>query len=611
MQYALTLKVLTFAAALALLGPVAIVASTPSASAASLPMSEFPLPTANSFPGSIAAGPDGNLWFTESGANQIGKITPTGTVTEYGTGLPNIGLDGIAAGPDGNVWFTCQLCGGIGNITPSGQVNTQFNDPVNNEDAQGLTTGPDGNVWFADLDNTFIARMTPTGTLTNFPVPGGETWAITAGPDGNLWFTEPNANQIGKITPAGTVTEYPVPSSLGLGAITAGPDGNVWFTEPNANQIGKITPAGTVTEYPIPSGNSPSGIAAGPDGNLWFTEPNANQIGQITPTGQVTEYPGPAPNGSPQGITAGPDGNLWFTDAGANQIVKITLASTTTVTVSSSASPSVTGQPVTYTATVSPVPSPGTVAFSDIGQPIASCAQQPVNSSGNATCTVTYPDPGSHQITASSGGAESQSLPQSVTQASTTTQVTASPNPDNPSTHCGGLCLVTLTAAVSVNAPGAGTPTGTVQFAIDGANYGVPVSLTGGTATEVVIFPRVIVYKNNPEKTILANLHTVTATYSGDQDFSASTAQTTEVVDQKLVCLSIEEAIYVDTQRVNAEQDVLGAAQKALAYLISIGQGDSTGAATLQKEISALQQDISNLQRDISSLQAEQTLAHC
>ena len=143
MKRAPKLKMLTFAATLTLLGLAGVLApATPSSATANLPMSEFPLLTANSSPESIATGPDGNLWFTEASANQIGQITPTGTVTEYGAGPDVQGLDGIAAGPDGNVWFTCQLCGGIGNISPSGQVNTQFNDPVNNESAQGITAGP-------------------------------------------------------------------------------------------------------------------------------------------------------------------------------------------------------------------------------------------------------------------------------------------------------------------------------------------------------------------------------------------------------------------------------------------------------------------------------------
>ena len=39
--------------------------------------------TPGSVPEGITAGPDGNLWFTEINGNQIGRITPGGTVTEF------------------------------------------------------------------------------------------------------------------------------------------------------------------------------------------------------------------------------------------------------------------------------------------------------------------------------------------------------------------------------------------------------------------------------------------------------------------------------------------------------------------------------------------------
>jgi hypothetical protein len=116
--------------------------------------------------------------------------------------------------------------------------------------------------------------------------------AITAGPDGNLWFTEILGKQIGRITPDGSITEFPLggPPSSDPNYITAGPDGNLWFTEdtalPNGNQIGRITPDGSITEWPVRTPNCrPMEITAGPDGNLWFTEYYGMQIGQFIDDG--------------------------------------------------------------------------------------------------------------------------------------------------------------------------------------------------------------------------------------------------------------------------------------------------------------------------------------
>jgi streptogramin lyase len=61
--------------------------------------------TLNSGPNRIAAGPDGNLWFTQN-VGGIGRITPTGDITEFAIPSPNSGPLGIAAGPDANLWFT-------------------------------------------------------------------------------------------------------------------------------------------------------------------------------------------------------------------------------------------------------------------------------------------------------------------------------------------------------------------------------------------------------------------------------------------------------------------------------------------------------------------------
>jgi virginiamycin B lyase len=47
---------------------------------------EYPVPTADSNPLGIAAGPDGALWFTENGGSRkIGRISPAGVITEYPT----------------------------------------------------------------------------------------------------------------------------------------------------------------------------------------------------------------------------------------------------------------------------------------------------------------------------------------------------------------------------------------------------------------------------------------------------------------------------------------------------------------------------------------------
>ena len=195
----------------------------------------------------------------------------------------------------------------------------------------GIVSGPDGNFWFTEFAADRVARITPTGTITEFAVPGAGSGPlnIVVGPDGALWFTQNGSDQIGRITTDGAITEYTVP---GAGSkpndIAVGPDGALWFTETGSDQIGRVTTAGTVTEYTVPGvGSAPAGIAAGPDGALWFTQAGSGQIGRVTTAGVFTEYTIPvAANGvsDPEDIVAGPGGHLYFTDFGRDQIGRIT-----------------------------------------------------------------------------------------------------------------------------------------------------------------------------------------------------------------------------------------------------------------------------------------------
>jgi virginiamycin B lyase len=68
--------------------------------------------------GSITEGPDGNLWFTEWSGNKIGRITPSGTVTEFTIPTAASSPNGIVAGPDGNIWFTETDGGKVASIAP-------------------------------------------------------------------------------------------------------------------------------------------------------------------------------------------------------------------------------------------------------------------------------------------------------------------------------------------------------------------------------------------------------------------------------------------------------------------------------------------------------------
>ncbi|HYK84752.1 MAG TPA: Virginiamycin B lyase, partial [Ktedonobacteraceae bacterium] len=56
------------------------------------------------------------------------------------------------------------------------------------------------------------------------------------------WFIEQSEDKIGRITPSGVITEFPLPTSGSSPAeITSGPGHNLWFTESGTSKIGQIT----------------------------------------------------------------------------------------------------------------------------------------------------------------------------------------------------------------------------------------------------------------------------------------------------------------------------------------------------------------------------------
>lgn len=139
-----------------------------------------------------------------------------------------------------------------------------------------------------------------------------------------------------------------------------------------------------------------------------------------------------------------------------------------------------------------------------------------VSLSANGNCTVTSPSPGtvhltgagSCTITASQSGNATYNAASDVQQsftiakAASATAVSSSINPSSPGQN------VTFTATVISTA---GTPTGTVQFKDGGTNLGSPQTLNGsGVATFST-------------SSLVVGLHTITADYSGDGNFLAST----------------------------------------------------------------------------------------
>ena len=191
-------------------------------------------------------GPDGNVWFTAQASGMVGKITPSGQVTEYSLSTPQYPThrpNGITVGPDGNLWVVEGYSPVIDVVGTNGAIINQFSNP---DMGSGIVTGPDGNLWFTTMTDRF-GTITTGGKITIHPLPNQcnpgliEPLNITKGPDGAVWIAETFADSITRIDTAMNISSFCLPPTPdGPFDVSVGPDGNIWFTVPGLNQIGKI-----------------------------------------------------------------------------------------------------------------------------------------------------------------------------------------------------------------------------------------------------------------------------------------------------------------------------------------------------------------------------------
>ena len=248
---------------------------------------------------------------------------PAQPMTIYGAEYHGVGglsaqaqITSIAAAPDGKVWFTDVTSY---NNAPKGALG--WIDPANPSTVNEVPI-PSDKLGIASYDSRIIAGPSGSIWFTEATLSGG---AVTSS---KIAVYFPSSGQIGEI-PLSAASQKPL-------SLAVGPDNNVWFTESQASG-GSVTASAVgvidlsaaspnLTEFPLtkPNGGSvpqPFRIIAGPDGYLWFTDSTNQAIDFINPASKAVgtvpiTHPLAAP-AIPQGLTTGPDGNIWFTDSHA------------------------------------------------------------------------------------------------------------------------------------------------------------------------------------------------------------------------------------------------------------------------------------------------------
>ncbi|MFR9791020.1 Ig-like domain repeat protein [Streptomyces sp. MB22_4] len=500
-------------------------------------------------PVGVAVAPDGaHVYVTDNGDNTVSVIDTAGQ-TVIGSIAVGTGPFGIAITPDGTEAYVANNGDATVSITATAPFPT----------ATALTSAPDPSV-FGEA-KTLTATVTPVAPVTGTPT-------------GTVDFFD-GVTLIGTATlSGGTATLTTSTLAVGSHSLTAVYSGDADFagsTSPVDTQtVTQAATTTTLTSAPDPSvfGEAktltatvaavPPGVGT-PTGTVDFFD-GATLIGTATLSGGVATFTTSTLPVGTHSLTAVYSGDADFSGSTSPVDVQtVTLAATTT-TLTSAPDPSVFGEPKTLTATVAAVPPgvgtpTGTVDFFDGATLLGTSALV----GGVATFTTSALTVGSHSLTAVySGdgdftGSTSPVDVQTVTQAATTTGLTSAPDPS-----VFGEAKI-LTATVAAVPPGAGIPTGTVDF-FDGATLLGTGTLVAGTATLTT-------------SGLSVGSHSLTAVYSGDGDFTGSTSPVdVQTVTQAASATSLTSA---------PDPSVFGEPKTLTATVTAVPPGSGTPTGTV------------------------------
>ena len=452
-----------------------------------------------------------------------GTLAPSGTVTfldagvTLGTALLN------SSGSSATATYQISSLSVFGHT-----ISVVYSGDANYLASNSATTTQTVNKAATTTGLTSLTNPSAFGQAVTFTATESSAYGAAI-PSGETITFKDGASVIGTATLNGSDQAMFTTSSLSVAvhSITAvyGGDGS-FVTSTSATLTQTVNKAGTMT------GLSSSANPAGFGETVTFTATETSSTGAAIPSGEtITFKDGASVLGTAalnsidqaaftistlsvagHSITAvyGGDGS-FSTSTSSPALTETVNTARTTTTVSSSANPAGYAQQVTFTASVTsqyglPIPNGETVTFLDGAATLGTATL----TGGLATFETSSLAVTSHSITVSYPGdsnfasSTSTILSQAVTPAGTTTTVVSSENPSMYAQQ------VTFTATVSSSSSGAAIPNGETVTFLDGAATIGTATLTNGATTFAT-------------SALVVATHSITVSYAGDSDFSAST----------------------------------------------------------------------------------------
>ena len=492
-------------------------------------------------------------------------IAPTGTVT-FKDGPTTLGTVTLVNGSASLV--TAALTVGAHSLTASYSGDLEFTASTSAVRTQTVNPGPTATTLTTTPNPSVVGQAVTLSTTVTALAPA------VGLPTGTVTFRD-GATVLGTVTlvngSASLVTSTLTVGSHPLSATYSGSATFAASTSPTVTQI--VNPAATSTSLTSSPNPSTSGqavtlsstvtSAAGvPTGTVTFRD-GATVLGTVTLVNGTASLVTSTLTVGTHPLTATYNGSATFavsTSATVNQVVNAPAAAATSTSLTSTPNPSIVGQTVTLSSTVTSgagVPT-GTVTFRDGATVLGTVTL--VN--GSASLSISTLTAGTHPLTAAYNGSPAFAASSSPTvnqivnapaAAATSTSLTSTPNPSTVGQ------AVTLSSTVT---SGAGVPTGTVTFRDGATTLGV-VTLVNGSASLSI-------------STLTAGSHPLTATYNGSAAFAASTSPTvTQIVNAPAVAAT-------STSLTSTPNPSTVGQTVTLSSTVTSGAGVPTGAVTFR-----------------------------
>lgn len=218
---------------------------------------------------------DSTVWCKTTAPDELvesmRRVRPDGTFTDFPV-RASAGIFDVVATSDGNVMFSESRQDRLGRITASGTIE-ELDLPPSLGGPGAMTIGSDGALWFAA--RRAVARVIADNVYEEYAADAlfagrsahSRFTSIAAAPDGTLRLAIPTESRtsgrtkggaIVRLTPDGTFTEVlALPFFHTAGSLAAGPDGSLWFIDRDEAPLGKhelvrMRPDGALERYGAP-----------------------------------------------------------------------------------------------------------------------------------------------------------------------------------------------------------------------------------------------------------------------------------------------------------------------------------------------------------------------